>query len=84
MLLFVPLTNSRRPSRHPKMKNPRKRFVSEGFSLIIVTPIGFEPMAHSLEGCCSIQLSYGTSLLVLSNNLECEFNTFFPTLYVFF
>ena len=24
-----------------------------------VTPIGFEPMAHSLEGCCSIQLSYG-------------------------
>ena len=27
-----------------------------------VTPIGFEPMAHSLEGCCSIQLSYGTSV----------------------
>jgi site-specific DNA recombinase len=27
-----------------------------------VTPIGFEPMAHSLEGCCSIQLSYGTSI----------------------
>ena len=26
-----------------------------------VTPIGFEPMAHSLEGCCSIQLSYGAN-----------------------
>ena len=22
-------------------------------------PIGLEPMTHSLEGCCSIQLSYG-------------------------
>ena len=43
----------------------------------VVTPIGFEPMAHSLEGCCSIQLSYGTRLLVLPNNLECEFTTFF-------
>lgn len=21
---------------------------------------GFEPSTHSLEGCCSIQLSYGT------------------------
>ena len=25
-----------------------------------VIPIGFEPMAYSLEGCRSIQLSYGT------------------------
>ena len=25
-----------------------------------VIPLGFEPKAHSLEGCCSIQLSYGT------------------------
>ena len=24
-----------------------------------VTPLGFEPKTHSLEGCCSIQLSYG-------------------------
>ena len=23
-------------------------------------PAGFEPATHSLEGCCSIQLSYGT------------------------
>jgi len=27
---------------------------------LLVIPIGFEPMTHSLEGCCSIQLSYGT------------------------
>ena len=27
-----------------------------------VIRIGFEPMAYSLEGCCSIQLSYRTRL----------------------
>ena len=27
-----------------------------------VIPLGFEPKTHSLEGCCSIQLSYGTSI----------------------
>ena len=26
----------------------------------LVIPLGFEPKTHSLEGCCSIQLSYGT------------------------
>ncbi len=29
------------------------------FALIVI-PLGFEPKTHSLEGCCSIQLSYGT------------------------
>ena len=28
-----------------------------------VTPLGFEPKTHSLEGCCSIQLSYGAPLV---------------------
>ncbi len=28
-----------------------------------VIPSGFEPETHSLEGCCSIQLSYGTGTL---------------------
>ena len=27
----------------------------------VVIPSGFEPETHSLEGCCSIQLSYGTA-----------------------
>src|SRR5262249_7888248 len=25
----------------------------------LVSPAGFEPATHSLEGCCSVQLSYG-------------------------
>ncbi len=29
-----------------------------------VIPARFERATHSLEGCCSIQLSYGTVLLV--------------------
>ena len=29
----------------------------------MVIPPGFEPGTHSLEGCCSIQLSYGTNAL---------------------
>ena len=29
---------------------------------VVVIPLGFEPKTHSLEGCCSIQLSYGTNL----------------------
>ena len=28
--------------------------------LICVIRLGFEPKTHSLEGCCSIQLSYRT------------------------
>ena len=29
----------------------------------IVIGLGFEPRTHSLEGCCSIQLSYLTILV---------------------
>jgi hypothetical protein len=31
--------------------------------LILVIRIGFKPMTHSLEGCCSIQLSYRTEFI---------------------
>ncbi len=30
------------------------------FSLFVVIQAGFEPTTRSLEGCCSIQLSYWT------------------------
>ena len=39
---------------------------------IIVIPTRFERVTHSLEGCCSIQLSYGTSLY-----WGCKDNAFF-------
>ena len=43
----------------------------------LVIPAGFEPTTHSLEGCCSIQLSYETNfqLGVRSDVLEviCNF-----------
>jgi hypothetical protein len=29
-----------------------------------VIPAGFEPATHGLEGRCSVQLSYGTSILL--------------------
>ena len=32
-----------------------------------VIPAGFEPTTHSLEGCCSIQLSYGTILFMANH-----------------
>ena len=37
--------------------------------LSFVIPKGFEPLTHSLEGCCSIQLSYGTGTAKIVNNL---------------
>ena len=42
------------------MQRKSPRITSETF----VIPSGFEPETHSLEGCCSIQLSYGTSLII--------------------
>ena len=40
-------------------QTPRSATVA---SILFVIPLGFEPKTHSLEGCCSIQLSYGTVL----------------------
>ena len=40
--------------------------------------MGFEPMTHSLEGCCSIQLSYQTDLILIDNysKVGCKGTTF--------
>ena len=35
-----------------------------------VIPLGFEPKTHALEGRCSIQLSYGTDLLLLNERAK--------------
>ena len=32
----------------------------------LVIPAGFEPTTHSLEGCCSIQLSYETDTFTIA------------------
>ena len=49
-----------------------RSFIQEVF----VIPLGFEPKTHSLEGCCSIQLSYGTILswtsVLLSGIIQSE------------
>ena len=41
----------------------------------LVIQAGFEPTTHSLEGCCSIQLSYETIILRL--NPHCKITEFF-------
>ncbi len=41
-----------------KQQNPPPKKVM-GFSFLVIRA-GFEPTARSLEGCCSIQLSYRT------------------------
>ena len=41
---------------------------------LLVIPAGFEPTTHSLEGCCSIQLSYGTNVQKWHTN----FSKFIP------
>ena len=40
-----------------QLKNQERKFLI--FQCFVI-PSGFEPETHSLEGCCSIQLSYGT------------------------
>ena len=43
---------------------------------IDVIRLGFEPKTHSLEGCCSIQLSYRTSPYFVSE-ADAKISSFF-------
>ncbi len=45
-----------------------------------VIPLGFEPKTHSLEGCCSIQLSYGTRCTIVRCGCEDTKIFSFPSL----
>ena len=47
-----------------KIKNPHKYLTYTGLAVVI--GLGFEPRTHSLEGCCSIQLSYLTILCLVA------------------
>ena len=50
-----------------KTKKPENQTICRLLTLddfMVVIPAGFEPTTHSLEGCCSIQLSYETILFI--------------------
>ena len=45
------------------------------FRTPFVIPLGLEPKTHSLEGCCSIQLSYGTDTRTAAATVKrCKIN----------
>ena len=48
----------------------------------LVIPAGFEPTTHSLEGCCSIQLSYGTIRIALFCKCSAKVIYFFQLRYI--
>ena len=56
-----------------KTKPPPER-PGGGVWMLDVIPLGFEPKTHSLEGCCSIQLSYGTRTPALK--ADCKYRHF--------
>ena len=57
LCVIVPLKSKLLPVRYHTKKAQPKRL---RFCLFVIR-LGFEPKTHSLEGCCSIQLSYRTS-----------------------
>ncbi len=41
----------------------RRIQITTCLTMLLVIPAGLEPATRSLEGCCSIQLSYETNLV---------------------
>ena len=50
-----------------------------GLFIPMVIRLGFEPKTHSLEGCCSIQLSYRTIFGLISRIVVFCLNAYFHT-----
>lgn len=53
-------TKCKHAGKHTKKRNPRYRNDNKGFLFNYVISQGLEPRTLSLEGRCSIQLSYET------------------------
>ena len=50
-------------AEYQKGRNEKSHLIRWLSSDFLVIQAGFEPTTHSLEGCCSIQLSYWTIFL---------------------
>ena len=61
------------PKTHVRFGRGKKKRDSH---LAQVIPLGLEPKTHSLEGCCSIQLSYGTI------QIGCKISVFFVAIQI--
>ncbi len=56
------------------VENKKARLlILSNLAFVKVIPAGFEPTTHSLEGCCSIQLSYETILCFAGAKIVIEF-----------
>ncbi len=63
-LMLLVQIYGKNPNPPNKIKKPPKR------AALVIRP-GFEPGTHSLEGCCSIQLSYQTVVFSECKDTKC-------------
>ena len=64
----TPNVKSRKP-----LKNKENRVLGGSRLICLVIRLGFEPKTHSLEGCCSIQLSYRTIVIRMGSHVRLFF-----------
>ncbi len=57
-------------SDHLGKRKTATLYILKNCGLLFVIRAGFEPTTDSLEGCCSIQLSYRTSIFKCGANIE--------------
>ncbi len=59
-----------------------KNYVFFEFLFYMVNSIGVEPITYSLEGCCSVQLSYESKYVKKSNQLQALYHiTIYTSVY---